>query len=1261
MPFRLGQEAVDFSSISPACTVPTALPCLHAHLLRLPREERKEVIAGLSSPKRAELSAYIQAMQKSIEEGDEPELEPPAQSHREVLPNGRSIQDLFARARLVRERLEVAQESPWNRDENTPTHKSRFESSSSSSCASELDSDIDSPGDSSSDVGNFALRALLRHLTEATPQMRKSMIRSLTRERRIDLFAYMISSEGRTVCGNSFGEEELLDPELENLGSHRLFSTGEFDLDSEYELPSSDELDSDRDSDTKCNSESHPNSPHGKGAALTCSSLPQTPSKQQLVFRPRNARPLGALQLEHLNCRHPTKLKSAGRPLAESHVKKNLNPSGIESSVVLEWLCGHISGPLCLARLLEGMQWARFSYQKDAKTLCSTEDLYSSSIANGYGGTLGGMVGGVSRALATDVETQLGGLFNSKEGPEIGLQEADSWVRACVEDSAPEDGDGNMFQLLEGLAEEDINLTFRRRCIALHPHRNAGHLDEYLKIHVYLEILRQWQEVAENPTLLYEPSLRRDSFGFSDRDLVCELRKDTSTLVEDSKRSNPEDLQLRGSDISSHILQLSWIKEKLEAEVNFMRNQGAYSSLGIGPEVSDAELARAYKAQALRLHPDRGGSTEAFQALQSAYERILKQREGKPKKKPDDKNDNDAKMEPDEGKEKEAAGDDESSLPPTVNVHDNENHGSQASMTSPAKSWKRPAAENESSTPSHDLEGKGLGDRLPSDGEQEAEEEDPPDTESNCVAGKISSGGVTSLAADESCNAERKIPVVCEGDSSRVTRTETEEESNHRGNHRERHESSCENSKTKKAEASSQDKPADNDSCSQSDCDDQESSVGTHIDDLETASVIAEAEDLEKFLTTAAAAIPAENVATQAEMALQSAQMCLRAVRLCARAAEVGPDAWPQLQRLTSHALEASQHIAEACDRIAIYAGSVPNTVMPLLNTVSQHSSRLKDAVVRQVIKGTQSLLSVTENVSSLSKEVCLRQSILVKHATALLEAMQGFITHDVMTASVCESVADVLDTVGRLGREAAESAGAAAMAVNEAQRHAENLVEILGAAGLWQKMHSDKKSDQSKGKSHKKDGAKDSDNDNDDDSSETEKEAWELYVERASLMQKLNCEVVQLQQELRTLVNQDPALIPAVSASQKQHLFAVVAELLAQAHKAVSRVWYEQWVAECPSGTQEVSPVTQDFVKLVENSLGFIFSASSWQQVAVPSIEARLVRLAALLDSQLLCTMLQEDVFKHALELAPTDSEQALKARFATVTQAMRVGFAGG
>merc|ERR1712216_578635 len=140
---------------------------------------------------------------------------------------------------------------------------------------------------------------------------------------------------------------------------------------------------------------------------------------------------------------------------------------------------------------------------------------------------------------------------------------------------------------------------------------------------------------------------------------------------------------------------------------------------------------------------------------------------------------------------------------------------------------------------------------------------------------------------------------------------------------------------------------------------------------------------------------------------------------------------------------------------------------------------------------------------------------------------------------------------------------------------------------------------------------------------------------------QKLNGEVLTLQQELRGLVNVDPALIPAVSPAQKDALFAIVAELLGQARHGISRAWYAQWVKD----DSKSEPST--FPDLVEAALGFVMSASSWEKVAIPSIDARLLRLAALVDSGLLCTMLQEDLFQHALQLASKDEAVSLEARF--------------
>merc|ERR1712061_872063 len=105
---------------------------------------------------------------------------------------------------------------------------------------------------------------------------------------------------------------------------------------------------------------------------------------------------------------------------------------------------------------------------------------------------------------------------------------------------------------------------------------------------MYVEVLRQWQEVGERPSMLCEQSDNHNHFGFSDTQLADLLQKEHSKMVEDGKSSDPDELRVKDDILSSHVLQLSWMKEKLEAEVNFVRCRGAYATIGVGPEASDA-------------------------------------------------------------------------------------------------------------------------------------------------------------------------------------------------------------------------------------------------------------------------------------------------------------------------------------------------------------------------------------------------------------------------------------------------------------------------------------------------------------------------------------------------------------------------------------------------------------------------------------------------------------------------------------------------
>jgi|SRR6187431_1760528 len=51
-----------------------------------------------------------------------------------------------------------------------------------------------------------------------------------------------------------------------------------------------------------------------------------------------------------------------------------------------------------------------------------------------------------------------------------------------------------------------------------------------------------------------------------------------------------------------------------------------WQTLGLEPNATLTEIKQAYRAHALRTHPDRGGSADAFRAIQNAYEAALKRR-----------------------------------------------------------------------------------------------------------------------------------------------------------------------------------------------------------------------------------------------------------------------------------------------------------------------------------------------------------------------------------------------------------------------------------------------------------------------------------------------------------------------------------------------------------------------------------------------------------------------------------------------------------
>jgi len=249
---------------------------------------------------------------------------------------------------------------------------------------------------------------------------------------------------------------------------------------------------------------------------------------------------------------------------------------------------------------------------------------------------------------------------------------------------------------------------------------------------------------------------------------------------------------------------------------------------------------------------------------------------------------------------------------------------------------------------------------------------------------------------------------------------------------------------------------------------------------------------------------------------------------------------------------------------------------------------------------------------------------------------------------------------VARLTGECADTIGAAVLRVADAQRTAQNFIEVLEAAGAWAAGARAAGGDSAEG-SEKKEQSKDEEKCDSSDSDEEEKPKCpkEHRVEKHRALVRLNREVVSLQQELRDLVSQSPSLLEAVSVGQKSELFALVAELLASAKATVERAWRAALPSALSAASSRPAP---SFLAAVEAALGFIFAAGAWGELAIPSLDARLLRLASLIDSTLLQSLLWEDLFNHTLALAGgATAAPALAKRLEDAARSMQAGCVPG
>lgn len=913
-----------------------------------------------------------------------------------------------------------------------------------------------------------------------------------------------------------------------------------------------------------------------------------TPSRQQLIFRParpRNTKPLGSLQPSSIIVPRPYP-RSAVSPPSSPRFQQDIEPSGVDSDAVRDWLQGRVSGPLCLARLLDGLQHGRWSSERACKDLCATEKLYVGNQADCYGGTLGAMVGGVARALAQDTAILFGGAPAANRRPAVAVLEAGARLRDAAAMQPTTSADP-----LIGIGNLQINLAFRRRCIQNHPQREGGNLQSYCGAHLDHEVIRQWHSFPRIDSKDANEKL-------SDFELIAQLSKMEADVRADGKAAEDDESQRWHGKMSEHLLRLSEQKEVLEAELAELKNHGAYAALGVNPDASDAELARAYKMRALQSHPDRGGSNEAFQALQAAYESILESRPGAGKGPQKSKHGTATSTGPQKTPTDKPEAKAPSAANPPANCETTEEVG------------KAEMAEKVDTTIDADHEVQLISPKA----HREVEEEPEPSP------------------ADASL-AEVPEPNVPKVDVPKATSEKPFQNPDETATAKEEPSSTAERS-------------------------DRETATSTVLSMDESlsqrltpcGSPNAPDEKLtEDALRALIAGVPAEMISRQAELTVDGARVCQRVANLCKESCSVGIACWPQLRQLAMQCFDIASQVEDSARLVGRRAAQVPHDLVPVLDCVRRVSAKLKKPVAGQLVRGAKGLMKTTEAVADRGRDALLRATTLASSVAQMRLALADIGLSGNTSLRLCLGLADLVATVSRLTGNCAHAVGAAAVVVGDAQRTAQNFIDVLEAAGVWASAdvpeeRKDKTDEDPKEK--KDDDASDDDSDDEDKEPSTPgSKRWQ----RHRLLVSLNAEVTGMQRELRGMVSKSPSLIEAVSGPQKVELFALAAELVEGARIAARR-----------GASARLSPTASE-ADAVESALDFIFAASDWEKVAMPSLGARLLRLASLVDGRLLQTMLREELFDPLLAFARASARPQLEKRFNAAAEAIRLQGARG
>merc|ERR1712151_706121 len=142
----------------------------------------------------------------------------------------------------------------------------------------------------------------------------------------------------------------------------------------------------------------------------------------------------------------------------------------------------------------------------------------------------------------------------------------------------------------------------------------------------------------------------------------------------------------------------------------------------------------------------------------------------------------------------------------------------------------------------------------------------------------------------------------------------------------------------------------------------------------------------------------------------------------------------------------------------------------------------------------------------------------------------------------------------------------------------------------------------------------------------------------------RLTQDVCCLQRELRILLARHAGIVGGVSTVQKDELFTLVAQII---YKAAADAMSALRQSICKS--YDVLPDS------VAKIICFISAAACWEEIALPSLEARLLRLACFVDVDSVRKLVREAFSNSSFELVQEKLRyEALQQHVAWVVEAL-------